>query len=703
MTAPADHLSRRALARDPDEETRYQAVSLLDPGDPVERALLVERLGDPSWRVRSAAVEQLGAFPGGSAALAELLDVISGGASVGAREAAAAALARIGGPAVPALVERPGAADADLRQASAGVLGVVADRRAVAPLTARLADPDPNVRAAAADALGRIGGAEALEALRAAVESDDQTLRFSALEALQRQGVCLPRATMERLLADRALRRPAYRLLGASDDPEVLSLLARGLADPARSAREAALDALGQQRSRRSAGALAPLLDEIRAAALADPSLPDAWAASLESEEPNVAMGALTALGAAGAARHAPGMLRLAREDRLRSLVEEAIEALPAGAELRAALAESLPALGQVARLTALAALARLGSPAAFETLVREASDPESYVQAEAVAALGRLSDARGIAPLVGLLGDDLPAVAGLAATALVRISQSAAAPRAAVLSALRDRAGASPSAALYRTIGAVGDPSDADRLAEGLRAASPSHRSAAASALATLARRGLLAGEATPALVAALADPAWSVRASAARACAELARAWWKRRGTTPGARTAAAAIDEGAGAALRRALSDPEPAVRAAAVDALAARGGAESAEAIAAVADDPAAPAPVVVAALRALTSLGEPRAAAIVRAAAHDDPEVVKEAVLAAARLPGPGGEAILRVAASSARWDVRQAAARAMAERGDAALAGEASRLAVGEPDPLVARAFAEAARALGGR
>ncbi|HEY6099770.1 MAG TPA: HEAT repeat domain-containing protein, partial [Anaeromyxobacter sp.] len=526
MSHPTDASSRRALAHHADEETRYQAVSLLDPADGEERALLVECLGDPSWRVRSAAVEQIGASPGGVAALPQLVEALSGGASVGTRDAAATALARIGAPAVPALVERLSAGEADLRQAAAGVLGVIADRRAVAPLTARLADRDPNVRAAVAEALGRIGGREAIDALSAAVDSDDATLRLCALEALLRQGACLPAAAMAGLLRDRALRRPAYRLLGASDDPAAFALIARGLADPSRSVREAALAAVGQQRSRRAPEALAPLLDEIRSAARADAGLPDAWAASLGSEGALVAVGALSALGAAGAPRHVQAMLRLAEDDRLRALVEEAVEALPAGAELRGALAEALPALGQIARLAALAALARLGSPAAFESLVREASDPASYVQAEAVAALGRLSDARGVPPLAGLLGDDVSAVAGLASTALVRVGQSGAAARAAVIAALRERADASPSAALYRTLGAVGDPGDADVLLCGLRADSVGRRSAAAGAIGTLARRGLLRGEPMPALVAAMSDGAWSVRASAARAWGELARA---------------------------------------------------------------------------------------------------------------------------------------------------------------------------------
>jgi len=698
MTADAA-AARRALARHPDEETRYQAVSQLDPADSEDRALVLAALGDASWRVRSAAVERIGTSPAGAAALPELLAGLSGGAHAGARDAAAAALVRIGAAAVPPLVERLGVEGTDLRQAAAGVLGAIADRRAVAPLTARLADPDPNVRAAAAEALGRIGGRDALDALRAALDSDDETLRLTALESLVRLGACLPAETMERLLADRTLRRPAFRLLGASDEPEAFRLVAGGLRDRSRATRESALAAVGQQRVRRAAEALAPLLAEGRAAAEADPGLADAWASSLASDEPNVAVGALTLLGAAGAARHVPAMLRLAEDDRYRTLVEEAVEALPGGPELRAALAEALPALGQLARLAALAALARLGSPAAFENLVREASDPGSYVQSEAVAALGRLSDARGVEPLAGLLGDDAPAVAGLAATALVRIGQSGAGGRAAVVAALRDRADASPSGALYRTLGAVGDSGDVEVVLVGLRSDAVVQRSAAAAAVAMLARRGLLRGRRMPPLIAAVSDGAWSVRAAAARALGELARASPDAGRGDPGA--AQHPIGEEATDALRGALRDGEAAVRAAAADALGACGGVENAEAIAAVADDPAAP--VVVAALHALAALGAVRADAMARAARHSDPEVVKEAVLAAARLPGAEGENILRAAAASARWDVRQTAARAIAARRDPALAEEAARLAAAEPDPLVARAFADAARELGAR
>jgi HEAT repeat protein len=691
----SDAPARRARAVHPDEETRYRTVAELDPADPADRALLVERLGDPSWRVRSGAAEAL-SRAADAAVLDDLLRVLGAGPGVGAREAAAAALAQLGVHAVPALVERLAAEDPDLRQAAASVLAAIADRRSVPPLAARLADPDPNVRAAAADALGKIGGAEAVAALGAAVESDDATLRLSAVEALGLLHAPLPVERIEALLADRPLRRALYRMLGASDDVRALGVVARGVADASRPGREAALGALGHQRARRDPGDLAAALAELRDRAERDPALLDAWAAALASEEPLVAVGALTALAAAGAARHAGRIVRLAEDERYRALVEDALERLPRAAEVRAALADALPGLGQLARITALAALARLGSPAALESVVREASDRDSYVQADAIAALGRLRDGRAISPLAGLLGDDDGRAAALAASALVHIGRSDPAERDAVLAAVRHRAEASPSAAMYRVVGALGSAQDAGRVLAGLRAGGAPERAAAATACRALAQRGLLGGGAVPEIVAALSDAAAAVRASAARALAEAARA-------RPGAPAPEPAPWASAARALVAALRDPEPSVQAAAAEALGARGDPEHAPAVAALVGAPDPAPPAILAALHALVAMGRLSPAAIGGAVRHSDPEVVKEAVLCAARIAGAEGERVLRDAAASPRWDVRRAAARAMAERGDPALRPEAERRAATDPDPLVARAFADAARALGER
>jgi HEAT repeat protein len=300
------------------------------------------------------------------------------------------------------------------------------------------------------------------------------------------------------------------------------------------------------------------------------------------------------------------------------------------------------------------------------------------------------------VGPLAGLLGDDAPAISGLAAAALVQIGQHAEEGRQAALAALRDRSEASPSASLYRVLGALGTAEDLPRLRAGLQRPATVQRMAAASAVSSLAQRQQVAGGEVPELVAALSDESWSVRAAAARALVELARAGAGRPG---GSRALPAETVE----ALGRALSDREPAVRAAALEALGATGEVRHAAAIGALARAEEAPAVVVLAALRALDALGQAPADVVARAAGHADPEVVKAAVWAAARLPGEEGEATLRQAAEHVRWDVRQAAARAMLERGDPALRATALLLSARERDPLVARAFAEAAQALAGR
>lgn len=696
MNAAREPGTVRDRVRAPEEEVRYRAAGELDAARAEERDLLLGLLGDPSWRVRSATVERIVTTGPIADVLPPLLGLLSGGANVGVRDAAGVALSRLGEQAVLPLVARLDGPDADLRQAAANVLGAIGDRRAVVPLAARLADPDPNVRAAAAEALGKIGGPEAAATLLAALDSDEHTLKLSALEALLAMRVCPPAARLAPLLQERALRLPTYRALGWCDEAEAGPLLARGLSEASRTAREAALAGIGTQRTRRQPRELGPLARAVAEAAGGADVQP--CIESLEGEDVAVSVGALSVLGWAGAVGAVGHMLRLAEDDRLRPFVEESVESLPKGQGLRDAIAGALEEQGPFGRITALAHLARLGSPAALESLVREASDPSGYLQAEAISALGHLGDARAVPPLAGLLGDDAPAVSGIAATALVRIGQESPEACLAALAVLRDRFDSSPSASLLRVIGALGSAEDLPRLRAGLRRPAVVQRMAAAGAISSLAQRLDLADAEVPDLVAALGDPIWSVRAAASRAFIELARVAAGRLEREPD--SGRDPLSAGAVEALTRALEDPEPAVRAAAVEALGATGQPRHAPAIAALARAPDVPPILVLAALRALVALGRPPPDVISRAADHGDPEVVKEAVAAAARLPGAEGEALLRKAAENPRWDVRQAAARAMVDRGDPALRSAAEALALRESDPLVARAFADAARAL---
>lgn len=694
----SERSSALALARHPDEEARYRAVLRLDGAVAAELAELLSRLSDPSWRVRTAAVERLGAIADPAAALPRLIDLLDGAETIAGRAAAEAALASLGSAALPALLIRLASAAGERRLSAIAAVAAIGSRRAVPALVACLADPDPALRSAAAEGLGKVGGAEAVGALLAALDSDDPILRATSLDALGALRISPAAARVEALLADAPLRPGGYRALAASDEPAALPLLGRGLAEPGRSARLAALAAIGAQRTRRTAAELAPLAAEVRVVAASDAAVAGGCVAALAADEPLVVEGALLVLGWIGELTHAPAVARRAVDDRFRPLVELALEALPAGAGLIEVLGKVLPELPPVARVATYAALARAGQASALQALLERAADPDPLVQAETLAALGRLGEPAGAPVLGGLLTDQAPTVAGLAADALLAIGLRSEEGRRAVLLECRARAAAGGSAALYRVLGGCGEGEDLRLVRTGLHAGAVERRMAAATALATLGRRGLLRGEHLPELIAAVSDPDWPVRVAAARAFSELAEANFGARFGDPA--TGEHPLCDLAMGALLGALVDPEAAVRAAAIDALGACGREEHGPAMAALAGDTGAPALVVVAALRALARLGPPDPVLLRRALGHPDAEVAKAVVASTAGVAGEDGSALLRSALGSSRWDVRLAVAQAAAARADPSLLDDLARGAAADPDPLVARTLADAALAL---
>jgi HEAT repeat protein len=641
-------------------------------------------------------VERLAARGDPAVALPHLFERLVGGSGIGERDAAAAALGRIGAPAVPGLIERLDAADGELRQAAATVLGGIADRRSVPALVARLADADPNVRAAAADALGRIGGAEAVAALLAAIESDDEVLRTSALPALAALRAAPSVAHLRRLIQERGTRRAGYRLIGFSEEREGLELLVKGLVDPARSVRSAALAALGTLRARWTLDDLQPVARALRESIAGVPELADWMEEGLTADEPFTPVGAATALGWIGGARQAAALARLAEDDRYRPLVEETLEVLPQSLQVQAALFDVLPSLTPLALVTVVGAMARAGNDAAFRLLAGRVSDPEPQVRVEAIAALGRLGDERSVEALASVLADDDPTVAVLAAAAVVRLGQRDERSRASVLAECRQRLAARPVAALLRVVGALGGREDVAGLRALLRSLDEGIRAAAAAAISALGARGVVREPDVPELAEALRDDAWRVRAAAARALADMARAAVERgqEGRAP-AGLGAAALD-----ALRAALADAEPSVQASAAEALGASGRGEFAPALQTLLEAPDAAPAVSLAALRGLAAMGALSVAAVSRALDAADPEVAKEAVAAAGRIAGEAGATLLRDAVRSVRWDVRHAVARAIAARADRSLLEFARQQAATDSDALVARAFASAAETL---
>jgi HEAT repeat protein len=663
------------------EEARYRAVLDLDPARTEELVQLLCSLDDSSWRVQAAASERIAALQDPAVAIPALVVALGPASPPMRRGAAASTLVRIGSPAVAAVAQGLASSAAETRIASAEILGQIGDRRAVPLLGSRLSDPDANARAAAAEALGKLGGEDAVAALQLAAQvRGDGALQLAAIDALARLRAPPDAARLREIASDRLLRRSALRLAGFSDEPEVLDLLVEGLREGPRGLREAALDAFGRLRLRNGRGALARIAAPLRAATEADPSILVAAEAALAHGRPSACLGALALLEHVGCARHAVPVAIAAEQEIARELVRDVLEALGPG--IGPALLPDLPELPPAPRAAALAALAALGDVRVLPELYADIASSDDAARASAVDALGTLGSLDATQPLVELLDSPDAGVSAAAASALAGMAQGGEAAQRAVLEACRPASRLTP--ARCRLLGRIGDADDLRVLRSAIVAGDPALRIAALAAVGALAARGVARRAQPPELVAALGDDSAAVRAAAARALAAgvagaPAEARWPE-----------------ALKALAGALRDPEPVVQAAAAVALGRARARDQSPALARLAGDGATAPEVAAAAVRALAEMGALQPGVLERAAQHPDPEVVKEAVAAAVAMAGAAGASLLLRSAAHPRWDVRRAAAHAIARRGDPLLLDAVRRLSAAEEDSLVSEALVDA-------
>jgi HEAT repeat protein len=131
---------------------------------------------------------------------------------------AAKALARIGAPAVPALVQALRGKKPLARENAVLALGWIGEEGAVAAMAGLLADKDPVVRRAAAWALAAMGvkAKGAVDGLTMLLEDEDAMSRYNAVKALGRCKAASAVAALRGALKDKdeAVRGAAARALG---------------------------------------------------------------------------------------------------------------------------------------------------------------------------------------------------------------------------------------------------------------------------------------------------------------------------------------------------------------------------------------------------------------------------------------------------------------------------------------------------------
>ena len=480
----------------------------------------------------------------------------------------------------------------------------------------RLTHGDFEVRRAAARELGERGDTRAVDPLIAAMEDHDSDVRAAVAQALGE-------------LEDGRAVRPLLAALHDADDG-VRESAARSLVQ------------IGKPAVRRLIGAL-------------------------QDHDSNVRATVARALGDINDTRATKPLIdRLKDSDK--AVRKSAADALGHLADERAAgpLLAALDDEDSDVQTAAGEALLRTG-PAAVDTLIKAAHAEDSRTRVAVVALLGRLDDARTIAPLLVALGDRHDRVRERARAALTGKGSSAV---GALVKALQDL-----------------DPTMRKRAAEELvRIGAASVRSV----IETLDKAGALGGEeaawvlgqvgdtgAVGPLIRALEERGGNVRASAAEALGKLRDVRAVRpllaamRDRTPRVRKAAAAALKALGPmAVRRliaALRDEQGAIRTAAAEALGMMGRPAVGAVLAALDDGDS---DVRVSAARTLGLLGDKRAVApLIRALKDRDCDVRESAALALGKLGDKRATRPLIAALRDTHTQVRNAASEALRQMG----------------------------------
>lgn len=651
---------RDSLATD---EQRRAALLALDPESTSVLPAYLSFLGDPSWRVRKAAVMLLDRLLGVDGLAGALVAGLGEQSNAGLRNACSEALLRLGGRAVEPLASALSSADSDHRKFIVEVLGTLGTDAARDVLLDLLDDEDENVRAAVVESLGRIGGRAVIERLSQRLGSCQGDMLQTAylLGALVSAKA---RLTLERLAsyeAQSTFAREVYALLGLSQDPRAVPVLVAGLSNSSAGNRAAAIRALevlarNLDASQREQAAR-QLRDDKAALEVLDRVIQD------ENENEDVARGATLLLGLLRDPRRAPQILRACA---CRPFVQVGVEAVTAlGAMAVEPLLDAVERVDVESRVLYLEVLESIGNAAVAEALVPMLGTFDTRSAEAAVRVLGALGGASSVQALLHLARSAEPALWRPIALALARLGVRHGDSVAKAVRATLEDAGRLP--VLLLALGELEQGRDIAVLDAASHDQSAEVRLASIEAAHRFAERF---PEET--LILALADEHPGVRAAAARALA---------------AHRSPRAI-----VALLAGSRDSEPWVAAEALQALGSARDPEVDRTLLAAASSTSSV--VAIAALRSLFHGTPPGIEGAIHAGLrHADPEVAREALVLSTRLDVAAATDVLVACLQHRFWGIRLVAAQLLASRRLPVDVATLQRYVAEEDEPLVREAL----------
>ena len=644
-----------------DEEVRRLSVERLALL-PVDEAIahLGERLGDPGWRVRKAAIERVLVAREHAAVQEMLIASLSADENPGLRNAAFEALVACGRSATARLVEQLAHPDVDVRKLAIDALAEIGDPASREPLRAALEDADANLRAAAVEALGVVGGvAEIARVLELANDlGEDVLVRLSALRALVRLEASVGVATLGDILDHPLLRPAAFELLGGSQDPEALEVLFKGLVGSGRSGREAAMGAIFRLLGRSDGEQTDVLVRRVREVAAQNDDFVAACCEEVESAGLARRMTLIQFLGLIEDPRGVVPILRAGRDEAIEELCDRMLESLALC--VGDALAGPWNDLDVDSKARACAILGRVGGEAAERLLVDAMSSQDVFLRSAAARAIGQGGFFGRLPELVRRLewaarvdeidsGEELAAIV----SAIISLAEHPGASDAAVdvqlVELLSSRLAGSPEPvrlAIARVLARLGCEWDSDVLGYLLKDESPAVRRAAVQALGHVDP-----AEASDALRLAMGDESSGVRIAAAQVLGDSGRR--------------DALVD------LARQMADEEPRVVAGAVRAVGRLHAGQGVDAdlepilAAALEREP----PIALAGLDALAAVGGDEAGRLaIGVLGRPEPDLVRTGITCLGAHAEPEKLVEILPLAAHADWSVRAEAIRVLADR-----------------------------------
>ena len=542
----------------PEEERRKKIESLTGIFENLDAfripeilTLLSEGIGDPSWRVRKAAVEVLVGFPEPRSRDRALGEALRSEDNAGKRNSAIEIFIRLGRKALPEIEKLSRDQDPEVRKFAMEILGEIGGKEVLPLLISSLSDPDENTRMAAVEALGKVGTETAVEPLikNLGPSTGLNFLILQALKELGSRGALLPVEPLSHRLENPTLREVALAALGASRNPKALSVLIQKTREGGPRPKEKALLALSELLNSQtelelapgdlSAGEILPLLqspkDQTRLSAIRvlsrihTPEVLEALfplLASGSEEEQSLARAGISRLGAeplAGLIRRYP---KLKEEERSR--VMELLGNFDCGGNsafdtLREKLIRNtltVPGPSGKEKIEAALAVGRLGLIGMIPELTHLLDELESELSAAALSALRLLSEtdkSRVVQEVLGRLKDGSECVQRNSIILMGEI-QAQEALGDLILALKAESAGVREAAAI--TLAELRIPSAAENLILSLADEDPRVRVAAARALGLLGQEKSL----EPLLHALRDDDLWA-RTSVVEALGRIGR----------------------------------------------------------------------------------------------------------------------------------------------------------------------------------